>query len=124
MNKMISFGYGGMTGVTVSNITGWKKTGDLVVTTMEFMKVPIADVEVELELDGQADRITATRVVAGTALLGPIGAVAGVLAKKKVHRGVLVVRAPGHKVARYKLGNRKDIEKAAKFAEDFAMHKG
>lgn len=126
----INIMYGGLANqVIVTNIVGGvfkPRTGDVINVTAlpHFKNVPIEDVEFELQVHGEAEeRITATRVVAGSLLLGPVGTVAGVLAKKKSHAGTLILRAPGRPAYRHTLNNRKEIEKAARFMEDCQMYR-
>lgn len=54
-------------------------------------EVPVTDVTMDIEQGPDASRMTATRIIAGGALLGPVGAILGGMAKKQYAFNNLVV---------------------------------
>lgn len=54
-------------------------------------RIPVEHAAVSLESGGRTRRVTATRVVGGAVLAGPLGAAAGALARKKIPGSWLLI---------------------------------
>lgn len=84
---------------------------------------PVAHADLNVELEDQHSRITATRVLAGGLLLGPAGMILGALARKDVTRGRMVLTVDGKHVQTYSFAGR-DVAKAEAFIDALAQAKG
>lgn len=80
---------------------------------------PVDQAQLDVEVEDQHSRITATRVLAGGLLLGPAGMILGALARKDVTRGRMVLTVDGQVVQRYEFAGR-DVGKAEAFVQALA----
>lgn len=81
-----------------------------------FKQFPVDQCDIEVELLDRRDRMTATRVVAGGVLLGPVGMILGGMAKKDVTKGRMILRVNGDRVQVYEF-KAADLDKAEQFVE-------
>jgi hypothetical protein len=80
---------------------------------------PVDQAALDVELEDQHSRITATRVLAGGLLLGPAGMILGALARKDVTKGRMTLTVDGRVVQRYEFPGR-DVAKAEAFVQALA----
>ncbi|PKQ20172.1 MAG: hypothetical protein CVT66_06210 [Actinobacteria bacterium HGW-Actinobacteria-6] len=83
---------------------------------------PVDQAQLDVEVEDQHSRITATRVLAGGLLLGPAGMILGALARKDVTKGRLVLTVDGRVVQRFEFPGR-DVGKAEAFIDALAQAK-
>lgn len=84
---------------------------------------PVDQVSVDIEMGADVRTMSPLRVIGGGVLLGPLGAVAGALARKDVTRFALVLTFPSGVVVRLPF-TRKDHHKAVKFLEAIVSKQG
>ena len=89
-----------------------------VINLRTVIDVPLAEVTLDIEQGPDASRMTATRVITGGVLLGPVGMLLGGMAKKGYAHNNLVVTTNGE-VARIPF-KAKEYVKAIRFIEHVA----
>lgn len=101
----------------VSNYYKFKKVPWHIVVPEGFKnyRAPVSEVTIDIESGPAVNRMTLTRVVAGGALLGPVGAILGGLAKKDDSFNNLVITFP-EAVVKIPFNNR-EYRDAQKFIE-------
>lgn len=84
-----------------------------------FKTYPVSAAQLDVQLDTPTARMTATRILAGGALLGPAGMILGGLARKDITKGHLTLTIDGRQVQTYEFPAR-DLDKAVAFIEALA----
>lgn len=92
----------------------WGKIVDPYIT-MNFKTYPVAEADIEVQVGRDRSRMTATRVLGGGVLLGPVGMILGGMARKDVTQGVMTIRV-GDAIQRHEFSGR-DIDKAEAFVQ-------
>lgn len=77
---------------------------------------PVADAELSVAVGSPQSRMTATRILAGGVLLGPVGMILGGMARKDVSQGSMTLTVNGETVQTYPFPAR-ELERAMEFVQ-------
>lgn len=87
-----------------------------------YKTFPVADADLDVEL-GDKERMVATRILVGGALLGPAGMLLGTLATEHVTVGRMTLTVGGQHIQTYEFPGHK-VDKAIAFVEALAQAQG
>lgn len=91
--------------------------------TSGFRVWPLSEVQLDVAVGDKTDRMTATRIIGGGILLGPVGMILGGMARKDITKGRMILSINGERIETYEFRGR-DIDKAIAFVEAVAEHAG